>query len=306
MIKIVCYLLFNRVENKMKNTITITALISLLVTSSLPAMADETKDTMQPAAAKTDITRELAAKVTRAKGKVYYHENNEVRAKRVKKEPLNIYVSDILRTKKESQAFLTLTDESKLVLDENSVIHFNGVKQITAEQGIVLFDIKKQGDLKGLKITTKTAVIGIKGTRFMIDTNNDSLKLYMKEGVVNVKAVNEGTFEHHIKDKHSYKDYLKEMFTSFSEYKKKQQEEFVEFVKSIDVPKNKAISINGNKLEDIDIPDNIDEQFKLLDELTSPDKNTEAEPGTENASETDLGKDGNKDPFDDELFKKMK
>lgn len=302
----------------MKNTITFLTFISLFLASSQSILADEAKETVQPVTDKIDSNRELAAKVTLAKGKVYYHENNEVRAKRVKKEPLNIYVSDILRTKKESQAFITLTDESKLVLDENSVIHFNGVKQITAEQGIVLFDIKKQGDLKGLKITTKTAVIGIKGTQFMIDTNSDSLKLYMKEGVVNVKAINEGTFEHHIKEKPSYKDYLKEMFTSFSEYKKKQQEEFVEFVKSIDVPKNKAISINGNKLEDIEIPDNVQEQFKLLDKMISFETNAEAETETETESETktehelasdveeDLEKNTKKDPFDDEIFKKMK
>ena len=300
----------------MKNTITFLTFISLFLASSQSILADEAKETVQPVTDKIDGNRELAAKVTLAKGKVYYHENNEVRAKRVKKEPLNIYVSDILRTKKESQAFITLTDESKLVLDENSVIHFNGVKQITAEQGIVLFDIKKQGDLKGLKITTKTAVIGIKGTQFMIDTNSDSLKLYMKEGVVNVKAINEGTFEHHIKEKPSYKDYLKEMFTSFSEYKKKQQEEFVEFVKSIDVPKNKAISINGNKLEDIEIPDNVQEQFKLLDKMISFETNAEAETETESETKTehelasdveeDLEKNTKNDPFDDEIFKKMK
>jgi hypothetical protein len=248
-----------------------------------------------------DGPRDIAGKVTRTKGKVYYHENNSVRSKRIKKGPQNLYVADIVRTKKDSKAFLTLTDDSKLVMDENSIIHFNGVKQISAEQGIVLFDIKKQGDLKGLKITTKTAVIGIKGTQFVIDTNNDSLKLYMKEGLVNVEAVNEGTFEHHLKSEQSYKDYLKDMLTSFSEYKKKQDEEFVEFVKSIDVPENKAISINGNKLEDIEIPDHIQEQFRLLDALTGNDANSATEPDQEITPEAKTGK---KDPFDDEIFKK--
>lgn len=276
-----------------------------LMTFTVYAVNDEEKDEINIAGEESltvtkgpDGPRDIAGKVTKTKGQVFYHENNSVRSKRLKKEPHDLYVSDIVRTKKDSKAFLTLTDNSKLVLDENSIIHFNGVKQISAEKGIVLFDIKKQGDLKGLKITTKTAVIGIKGTQFIIDTNSNSLKLYMKEGLVNVEAINEGTFEHHIKDKQSYKDYLKDMFTSFSEYKQKQQEEFVEFVKSIDVPENKAISINGNILEDIPIPDHIQEQFKLLDELTSNDSGSTLET---NSPEVKTEK---KDPFDDEIFKK--
>ena len=240
----------------------------------------------KPAAEAENTTRHSAGKVTKTKGKVLYHENNAVRAKRIEEDNHELFVSDILRTKKKSKAFLKLADNSRIVLDENSIIQFNGVKQINAEKGIILFDINKQGELKGLKITTKTAVIGVKGTRFIIDAGSDSLKLYMNEGLVNVAAIDDGTFEHHLKSEQSYKEYLKEMFTSFSDYKKKQQAEFVEFVKSIDVPENKAISINGSILEDIEIPDHIQEQFKLLDEFSNNED------------------DEQKDPFDDEIFNK--
>ena len=240
-----------------------TIVISLLYgcISSLSLASDTVTNTSTDSAA---VTREATGKVTRVQGKVYYHENGSVRSKRIKNDKQDLFVQDMLRTKKGSQAFLTLIDKSKLVLNENSVIHFNGIKQITAEKGVVLFDIKKQGTLKGLQITTKTAVIGIKGTRFIIDASDNSLKLYMKEGLVNVEAIN-GPFKHHLKEEESYKDYMKDMLTSFSEYKKKQEQEFVEYVESIDVPANKAISIDGNELNDIKIPDHIEEQFKLLD-----------------------------------------
>ena len=280
-------------KNLHKRKFTIMALLcTVFVLSTYASTADvnNTTDSAskpipdKPAAESENTTRHSAGKVSKIKGKVFYHENNAVRAKRIEDKNHELFVSDILRTKKKSQAFIKLADNSRVVLDENSIIHFNGVKQLNAEKGIILFDINKQGELKGLKITTKTAVIGVKGTRFIIDAGSDSLKLYMNEGLVNVAAIDNGTFEHHLKDEQSYKEYLKEMFTSFSDYKKKQEAEFVEFVKSIDVPENKAISINGNKLEDIEIPDHIQEQFKLLDEFTNEgDK---------------------KDPFEDEIFKK--
>ena len=275
----------------MKNKFTLVSLFLSLITLSVYAANEEKNkkeikiagDEQSIVAKGPDGPRDKAGKVTKTKGKVYYHENRSVRSKRLKKDTQDLFVHDMLRTKKKSQAFLTLVDGSKLVLDENAVIHFNGVKRITAEKGIVLFDIKKQGQLKGLQIATKTAVIGIKGTRFMIDASNDSLKLYMKEGLVNVEAKDGGTFKHVLKQKQSYKDYLKDMFTSFSEYKQKQEEEFVEFVKSIDVPANKAISINGDKLEDIKIPDYVEKQFKLLDEFDS-----EAFSSGENKTTTDM------------------
>lgn len=250
----------------MKHTkFTFSALIFSIIAISVYASPDATPQPEETQLAQsTDYPREIVGEVVKAKGKVLYHENNAVRAQKVKKQKQELFVYDVLRTKKSSKAFISLVDKSRIVLDENSVIQFNGVKHITAEKGVVLFDIKKQGQLKGLQITTKTAVIGIKGTKFMIDTEGDSLQLYMKEGTVNVEAV-KGEFEHHKTKERSFDDYMSELTTSYSEYKKKQQEEFVEFVKSIDVSENRAISINGNKLEEITIPDRVNKQFEELE-----------------------------------------
>ena len=247
-----------------KNNIQIITLLifSLISFDSIASTIEE-----QVSAETQTVPNEIAGKITKVEGEVFYHRNASMRSKRIKGINKDIFSSDMLRTKKKSKAFLTLIDGSVLILDESSVIHFNGIKHITANKGVVLFDIKKQGQLKGLKIVTKTAVIGIKGTRFMINASDDSLKLYMKEGVVNVEALNEGKFAHHVKKELTYNDFMKQRLSNYSEYKKKQQEEFIEYVKSIDVHANKAISINGNKLEDIKIPQNVEEQFKLLDEL---------------------------------------
>jgi hypothetical protein len=204
-------------------------------------------------------------------GKAILHKQGEVRGVKATSGDV-LKAQDILRTKRNSQAVVQLIDGSTVVLQEQSSLHLKGLQSLSLEEGTVLFDIRKRGGSKGLQVATKTAVIGVKGTQFLVKDKDNKVDVYLNEGKVEVNPV-EGSFKHYkAVTTASFDDYSKQMMAQFEEEKKEMQEgveqmkrEFVEYLKSYDMNAGTAVSISGDELTSYTMPDDYNDMFKELE-----------------------------------------
>lgn len=212
------------------------------------------------------IAQEEAGKLVTYEGNVKVYNIDNVRGTKVSDSYMSLFVQDLIKTKRNSSASLRLADESKIVLTERSSMEIHKMKNISVNEGKVLFSIKKQGNMKGVMIKTKTATIGVKGTTFAVVSDNESVDVFLHEGKLHVMAL-EGQFKHFIKKEMDFDSYMKEQQDAFQEYKDTMEKEFVEFVKDIMMEGGSAISITGNEVRDVKIPNEIEQELLQLEQF---------------------------------------
>jgi hypothetical protein len=207
----------------------------------------------------------IAGNIERFEGKVILYPFGSVKGKPAANN-LNFNVKDSIRTFQKSIAFLKFIDDSKIVLEENSILYVRDITNLNVKKGKVVFEIQKQGNKEGVKIATKTAIIGVKGTKFLLSVNNDEINVVLKEGEISVKAV-KGDFKRYVKkEEEDFDKFVKDTKESYEDYKKKMQEEFVEFVKEFTMKDEMAVTIKGNEVKNIDVKD-FEQEFELLNKF---------------------------------------
>ncbi|MDH3975492.1 MAG: FecR family protein [Deltaproteobacteria bacterium] len=208
---------------------------------------------------------EKAGTITRYKGTVRVYKEGAVRGEKVKKKGYEVFVKDMIKTKRRALAYIDMEDNSKIILKGNSIMEIDAVKDLNLKEGRVLFRIKKQDRMRGLRVKTKSIVIGVKGTEFLVDSGDEFLKLYLKEGRLNVESP-EGEFKRYKKrDKEAFEDFKKNKIEEFEEYKKELEEEFVEYVKEFEMEGGTAIVIRGSEVRDTALSAEIEEEFALFE-----------------------------------------
>ena len=211
-------------------------------------------------------------KILKYRGQVDVFRQNKIL--HVDKPKFPLFIKDIVNTKSHSLAFIGFIDNSKVLLKEKSSLEITGYRKFSVNKGRVLFKIQKRGMLKGAQIKVRSVVIGVKGTKFIVDEKDGKTNVYLKEGLVSVKNL-EGQFKVYKKKtqeefeefKKQFEEGVKQEKEEFEEYKKQVQKEFVEFVKEFTLKPNMAVSIDGNEVRYIKIPTDVEEDFKLLDRL---------------------------------------
>lgn len=103
---------------------------------------------------------------------------------------------NLLKTKKESQAWILLDEDRVVTLMEKSTASFtqNGRKlYLSLEEGRLFFNIERSlEDDEDLNIATSTMIIGIRGTSGYIDSDeNGNSVLYLTTGKVEVTGLND-------------------------------------------------------------------------------------------------------------------
>ncbi|MCX8083684.1 MAG: FecR family protein [Calditerrivibrio sp.] len=207
-----------------------------------------------------------AGNIEKVEGKVIAYPSGAVKGVTAK-EGMILKTKDTVRTFQKSNAFVKFIDNSKIVLTENSILTIKDTSSLNLKNGKVVFDIQKQGDKEGIKIATKTAIIGVKGTKFLIDIDKDGIDVILKEGEISVKAV-KGEFKRYLeKEEEDFNKFVKETKEDYETYKKKIEEEFVEFVKEFTMKNEMGVSIKGNEVRKIKDLSEFDDEFDLLNKF---------------------------------------
>lgn len=182
-------------------------------------------------------------------GKVTLHQKGTPRGKKVKQAPVDIPATMSTRTYAKSQAKIKLADGSKILMTENSTLEFQDDQNIFVGSGRVLFSITKRDATRSLNILTETAVIGVKGTMFLVEASDDGALLHLEEGSVEVESIRK-EFE--------------EFKSEFERFKKSYKAEYAAFKKSITMKPQTTISIDQRGLKQIATPERIKELFNEL------------------------------------------
>ncbi len=205
----------------------------------------------------------LAGWIVKVEGVVTVKRAGEFKGKRVTENGTELFVGDVIRTKRGSRAFIKFVDGTKVVLEERSVLVVEDLKQVSSDRGRIYFRIRK--GVKGRKARISNILIGVKGTEFAVDVREKGTSVFVNEGVVEVENL-EGEFKRYMKrHEEEFERFRKEREEEFERYRRELEKEFYAFVKSFELYAGKAVSIVGNEVRDIEIPKEVLEGFKLLD-----------------------------------------
>jgi len=209
----------------------------------------------------------IIGNVEKVKGRVKV--KSEVSIKKVRiKSGFNISKGDMIITSKGGFAKIKLKDSSEIVLDENSVISFSSIHDAKQECGKIYYKITSRDAKNSLKIKTSFAIIGIKGTTFIIDaTKNPSF--YLKEGIVGIQSIKE-EFELYRKEvQQEFENFMAQQYKAYEEYKQVQRPGFAEKTKSFDLHGGKTISFDGNKAIENGWSKKDDEEFEYFEDIVN-------------------------------------
>lgn len=145
------------------------------------------------AAAPIEPAASRAGTVTSFEGTVTVHPNGAVRGRAVTASGTALGVGDSIRTRGASRAVVELVDGSRVMVEADSTLRLIGLSAFEPQKGRVLFDIRTQGKVSGVLVHTPTAVLGVKGTRFVVEPQSDGARVFLKEGELAISA-KQGTF----------------------------------------------------------------------------------------------------------------
>jgi ferric-dicitrate binding protein FerR (iron transport regulator) len=185
-------------------------------------------------------------KIAQVEGSVSLHANGAVRGQAVKAPGAALAVGDQLRTKAASTARLTFVDGSQALLTADSTLTIKGLKEYSPQGGRVLFDVRSQGGVAGVIIDTPTAVLGVKGTRFVVEPTEDGANVYLQEGELAVTA-KQGEFRMG-RPRGAGRPALDPRTEAF---KKRLDEEFTKALREFHMPAGTAVAIRGQEVEAI-------------------------------------------------------
>lgn len=168
----------------------------------------------------------------------------------------------VLTTGPNGRAVVRLGNAGIIVLEKNSKIEIDNVKdnagflrQITGMIYYALNAIK--GDHQKFEVRTKTATLGVRGTRFLIADMADRNEIGMRKGLVSVTSL-EGEFEiHRMVEQNEFEAYKQEgrdaiaqEKRAFDEYKAKTQREFVEYKREFSLGADRMASFDNRRVVD--------------------------------------------------------
>ncbi len=150
--------------------------------------------------------------------------------------------SNILTTGTNGRAIVRVGNTGFVVLEKNSQIeintendHANFFRHITGMIYYAINHINKNDNM--LEIRTKTATIGIRGTRFMVTDMPARYEVALRKGALNILSPQDDEFEIHKiseqnefeADKQASKEAIAAEKDQFEKYKKDTQHEFIEY-----------------------------------------------------------------------------
>jgi len=209
----------------------------------------------------------IVGSVEKLKGNVKVKSEGSIKKSKVKA-GLEIKAGDLIITSKSASAKIKLKDGSAVVLDESSSILFNSTYNAEQNGGKIYYKISSRDAKNSLKIKTPFAIIGIKGTTFIINATKDA-SVSLKEGLIGVASIKE-EFELYRKEvQKQFEDFMAQRQAAYDEYKQVQKPGFVEKTKEFDLKEKRTVSFDGNKASEREWTKEDDEEFKYFEELMS-------------------------------------
>ncbi len=203
--------------------------------------------------------------VQKAEGNVKVKSEGSFKKSKVKT-GLEIKSGDLLSTSKKATAVLKLVDGSIIVLDTSSSIHFKTPSDAEQTEGKIYYKITSRDAKNSLKIKTPFAIIGIKGTTFVVNAGeNASVKL--QEGLIGVTSIKEDFKLYRKAVQAEYDKYISEQQTAFEKYKSDLKKGNLEITKEFDLHAGNTISFSDNEVNEKAFSKDDDAEFERFKKM---------------------------------------
>jgi hypothetical protein len=168
--------------------------------------------------------------------------------------------TNVLSTGPNGRAVVKVGSTGVIVLEKNSKVEMNNsskgfFRQLT---GMVYYAVNSiKGKDRSLEVRTKTATMGIRGTRFIVTDMPERQEVGMRKGTVSVES-SDGEFEIHKKAevdeceamKREAEAAVNKEKSDFETYKATTEKEFVEFKREFSLTADRMVSFNGKRVDD--------------------------------------------------------
>lgn len=191
----------------------------------------------------------IIGNVEQFKGNVKVKNEGSIKKSKVS-QGLEIKAGDLISTAKKATAQLKLADGSILILDQSSSIYFASATDAEQTDGKVYYKITSRDAKNSLKVKTPFAIIGIKGTTFIVNaTENASVSL--KEGLIGIQSIKEEFNLYRQKVQEEFNNYVAKQQSDFEKYKNEQNKYAVaEPTKAFDMKEGNRISFHGQRVNE--------------------------------------------------------
>jgi hypothetical protein len=206
---------------------------------------------------------------------------------------------DTLLTYRNAKVVLTMKDKTKIVVNEYAKLELLSEDEFSQSGGKVFFKVTKRKSGKGLKVKTPFAIIGVKGTQFVVTDSDKDKSLALNEGLVGVDSPTGDKFAVLDKDKLDAamgSSGPNAEMAEFEKYKKDLMAEFTEYVKSFDLKPGKKLSFDGKNVTYQSMNDSDNQMFKTF----MSDAEFKAVSDELENMESEMG--SGKDQFSDKFF----
>jgi hypothetical protein len=201
-----------------------------------------------------------AIEIVKAEGAVATRDSSGKRERAVATKSV-LPPKNILTTGPNGRAVVRMGNAGFIVLEKNSKVelgnpqdHAGFLRQIS---GMIYYALNTIKGEQKLEVRTRTATIGIRGTRFLITDLPDRNEIDMRKGLVSVTSP-DGDFEIHKKveqdefaaSQQAAKDAIDQEKRKFEEYKASAEREFVEYQREFSLGANRMASFDGKRVVD--------------------------------------------------------
>lgn len=171
----------------------------------------------------------------------------------IKKESIRagekIFQGDLLMSYSKSHALVVLRDGSKIVLDEDSVLHFAS-SSVEQKSGRIYYNIQKRRAHHALQVKTNFAIIGIKGTTFIVNSKADNKSIALKEGLIGVESIKEAFALYRKKELAEFEAFKRKQNEEFEAYKNEGNEYTKTITKAFELRAGKSVRFDGNSAKE--------------------------------------------------------
>ena len=173
-----------------------------------------------------------------------------------------------IRTGKNQKVAVKTTQGDILAADSNSIIKLVKPGFFQHLLGKIYFLVAPRKN-NNVRVETRTATLGIRGTRFLVDSQNEAdgeINVALSEGQLNIESKGGRYFQlYEQRELSEYEKYKRNVQNEFDTYKQQVEEEFVAYKKSFDLDSGFSLVFDGSKVVRRVNDENVDSQFEAFE-----------------------------------------
>lgn len=183
------------------------------------------------------------------------------------KKEMPIDKGDLISTSSTATALLQLIDGSSVILDNSSSIHFTSTKEVEQKAGSIYYKITSRSAKNSLSVKTPFAIIGIKGTTFIVNAKDEDKSVALKEGKIGIASIKEEFELYRKKVQEEFSNYKNQQQAAYEQYLKEMEGGKAEMVKEFELDSGNKVVFDDKKVVESEFSDDTNASFEHFDDI---------------------------------------